>query len=463
MNVLLVITNINGFHEVPYSFGLGSIASYITSKGHNTKILAIRNREDYDKLIDEARLNKPSVVGFSAVSSQYDFVKDLAKLVKDIDKDIMVVCGGVHPTLYPNAILESDSIDGFFVGESEIAFVDLLDRLEKKMDYSAVNNLAYRDADKVIVNRLNPLIHDLDKLPFPLKDSLFEEFIKTNGFAPFFFSRGCPYSCSYCSNHALAKKYGMATNKPRFRSVDSCIKEIKEAREKYPFNSVWIMDDTFGLDKKWRQEFCKAYKKEINLRFLCLLRVNIVDEKFINLLKAAGCYRIMFGVESGNEWVRNVVMNRNLSNEQISRAFGLCRKHKIETLALNIIGVPGETEEMIWDTIKLNRKIRSDDSGVNIFYPYKGTKLGDACFEKGLVDIDLYSSFSNERRQTVLKYDEQYQQKLYYYRDNWEDLVLPFTTRMKRRLLKMARNSFAWRSLRAVKNNIFCKKEVTHV
>lgn len=458
MNVLLVITNINGFHEVPYSFGLGSIASYIKSKGHNIKIISVCKKTEYEKLLGEVRLFNPRVVGFSSVSSQYDVVKELAKLIKDIDKDIIVVCGGAHPTLYPSAISESDSIDCFFIGESEIAIGDFLGEVENNTDYRSVNNLAYKKDGKVIVNHLNPLIQNLDILPYPIKDSLYEEFIKINRCAPFFFSRGCPYSCSYCSNHAFAKTYGMSVNKPRYRSVKSCIREIKEACEKYPFTVVWIMDDTFGVDKRWRQEFCEEYRKEINCKFICLLRVNIVDKEFIKLLKESGCYRIMFGVESGNEYVRNIIMNRNISNRQLIDAFSFCREYRIETLALNIIGVPGETEDMIRETIEFNRKIRPTNSGINIFYPYKGTKLGDYCFEKGLVDNDLYLSFSNERRQTVLKYNEEYKYKLSNYRENWEELVYPF--RFKMRFMKLIRKTFLWRSLRVLKRMIFSKKEV---
>jgi radical SAM superfamily enzyme YgiQ (UPF0313 family) len=90
---------------------------------------------------------------------------------------------------------------------------------------------------------------------------------------------------------------------------------------------------------------------------------------------------------------------------------------------LNIIGVPGETEDMIWDTIKLNRKIKPTSSGVNIFYPYKGTKLGDDCFKNKMVNEKLYSSFSNERRSSVLEFSEEHKKMLTYFRDNWDSLV----------------------------------------
>lgn len=213
--------------------------------------------------------------------------------------------------------------------------------------------------------------------------------------------------------------------------MDSCIEEILDTRRRFKYPKLLIGDDTFGIDKAWRADFLEKYKRKIDLPFHCLLRANIIDESFIAQLKEAGCYRISFGVESGNEHIRNKVMRRNLSEDQIVNAFDLCRKYGIETIALNIIGLPGETEEMVWDTVRLNRRIRATGSGVNIFYPYKGTQLGDYCFSQGLVDEAMYSDFSNERRDSVLNFDADYKRRLRYFQDNWTILVDPWNIKKR--------------------------------
>ncbi len=450
MNVLLAITNINGSHEIPYSFGLSSISSYIRNKGYKTKILSIREEKEYEQFCEEIEAFNPRVVGFSSVSSQFHHIKKIAELIKRIKKNIFIVCGGIHPTIFPDALLESEAIDGFFVGESETGFVNLLDKINKNEDYRDAYNFAYKKNGQVVINQLAPLIQPLDLLPYPIKDSLFEEFIKTNRYAPFFFSRGCPYSCSYCSNHAIAKLYGMPSNKPRYRSVESCVDEIKCALKKYTFKAVWIMDDTFGLDKEWRRYFCEKYKEEVNIKFICHLRVNLVDEELIKTLVKAGCYRILVGIESGNEYVRNTIMNRNIAEKHIYKAFSLCRKYGIETGALNIIGVPGETEDMIWDTIRLNRKIKPTDSATSIYYPYKGTVLGDYCFSNDLVDEKLYDNFSNERRDSVIKFKREYKAKLLYYHNNWAALVYPYD--IKKRIYAMLKeHKIIYNQLRNIK------------
>jgi len=212
--------------------------------------------------------------------------------------------------------------------------------------------------------------------------------------------------------------------------------EIEEIVNKYDsiIDYVWIMDDIFGLDRKWRKEFCEKYKKRVQKKFLVLMRVEMINEDLLIMLKEAGCSKIFFGVESGNETIRTKLMNRRMSNQKIIDAFDLCHKYSLETLAVNIIGMPGESVEMIWDTIHLNRRLRPTASGVNIFYPYRGTELGDKCFEDGLVDEELVKNFSLERRDTVLKFPEDHMNRLKYFSDNWQVLVYPYN--VKYRLLK---------------------------
>jgi radical SAM superfamily enzyme YgiQ (UPF0313 family) len=140
------------------------------------------------------------------------------------------------------------------------------------------------------------------------------------------------------------------------------------------------------------------------------------------------CERIQFGVESGNDYIRNVVMDRDMPRETIVKAFKLADKYGVETSALSVIGAPGETKEMLMDTVELNREINpTANSGANIFYPYKGTPLGDRSFSEGLVNLKKYNDFSNERRESVMNYPEEWLETLKYYRANWEKIIYPKT------------------------------------
>ncbi len=439
MNVLFVFTNINGTNAESYSFGLASIVSMTRVSGYNTRVLYINKKSEYPSVLKEIAAFGPQVVGFSSVSSQFCFVNEIATIVKENTPYVLTVCGGVHPTINHNCILRSQNLDGIFIGESDYAFIEFLEKVENQRDYKNTDNFAYADNGKLHVNKLKPLISNLDVLPFPDKElSPYKEYIESNNYTPFFFTRGCPYMCSYCSNHAIAETYNLQRNDPRYRNPALCVTEIEETIKKFPTKRVLIGDDTFGLNRKWRNGFLAEYKKRISVEFMCLLRVDVVNDEFVRDLKDAGCYRISFGVESGNEYVRKEIMKRKMSNKQIIKAFDIVRKLGVRTNAINIIGVPGETDEMIWDTIKLNRKIKPTVSGVNIFYPYKGTKLGDDCFKEGLVDEKSYYSFSKERRETVLNFPEEYRKKLTYYHQNWQYLVYPFNIKYcLKRLLKI--------------------------
>lgn len=439
MNVLFVFTNINGTNNECYSFGLASIISMTRASGFNPKVTYIRKKSEYSRVLDDIVTFKPQVVGFSSVSSQFHFVNEIASIIKENAPHILTVCGGVHPTINPSCVVESKNLDGVFVGEADYAFIEFLKSVESNGAYKNTDNFAYVKGAKLVTNKLKPLIANLDELPYPDKElSPYREYMESNNFSPFFFTRGCPYLCSYCSNHAIAEAYNLQRNLPRYRSPELCVSEIEETIKKFPTKRVLIGDDTFGLNRKWRKEFLAEYKSRINIEFICMLRVDVVSEEFVRDLRDAGCCRISFGVESGNEYVRREIMQRKMSNKQILKAFNIVRKFGVRTNAINIIGVPGETEEMIWDTIKLNRRIKPTVSGVNIFYPYKGTKLGDYCFEKGLVDDALYYSFSKERRETVLNYSEEYKKKLTYYHQNWQYLVYPLSIKYRlKKLLKV--------------------------
>ena len=441
LNVLFIFPNINGTYEESYSFGLAAIVSITKENGYNPRVIYISSRSEYQDVLSEIAAFKPQVVGFSSVSSQFYFVNELSAIIKKNFPHIITVCGGVHSTINPTCILECKGLDGVFVGEADHAFIEFLEKVEKKYDYKSTDNFAYSENGKLVVNKLKPLITNLDILPFPDKKiSPYRKFVEKNNHIPFFFTRGCPYLCSYCSNHAIAETYGLQRNDPRYRSPVLCVSEIEEVIKEFPSRLIYIGDDTFGLNRKWRNEFLAEYKKRINKEFICVLRVDVINDEFIKDLKEAGCCQISFGIESGNDYVRKEIMHRKISNKQTIKAFSIVHRYGIRTNSINIIGVPGETEEMIWDTIRLNRRIKPSVSGVNIFYPYRGTKLGDKCFEEGLVDEKSYYSFSRERRETVLNYPEEFKKRLIYYHQNWHCLIYPFNMKYRlKRLLKVLR------------------------
>jgi hypothetical protein len=167
------------------------------------------------------------------------------------------------------------------------------------------------------------------------------------------------------------------------------IDELKCHKKRYKAKSVHLYDDTFILDKKWVLEFCRKYKKEINLPFYCLVRANLIDEEMTRALKKAGCVCVGMGIESGNPEIRNKLLKRGMSTEQIVNASRIIKKYKIKLVTFNMFGFPGETPEQMLDTMRLNLKIRPDSLFANIFYPFYGTDLMKECLKKGYINEDV--------------------------------------------------------------------------
>ena len=434
MKILFVYTNINGQHADSFADGISMIMAVTKKAGYDIKQVQIFEKSEYEMFKDEVKSYKPDVIGFTAVSSQFSFVAELCDLAKDISPKIVTVCGGIHPTLYPECLKEAKNLDTIFRGDSEVPFLNFLQSIKNNQSWEDNESIAYLRKDGTVKrNKLAelPTPEDLDKMPFPDRETFsYDKILKKVGIASFHFTRGCPFVCTYCSNIGIAKVYGQSRYNIRQASPEHSIREIEDVVLKNPDVGkkyiIYFTDDIFGLNKKWRREFLAMYRERIKIPFVCLLRCDVVNEDFMKDLARSHCMKIQFGVESGDDYVRNEIMKRSMERSTIVEAFKLAKKYNVKTNAINIIGVPGETKEMLMNTVKLNREINPTTSNVNIFYPYKGTPLGDKAFVDGIVNIEAYKDFSNERRSSVMAYSDEWLNTLKYFKDNWTKEVYPF-------------------------------------
>lgn len=403
IDVLFIYTNINGYHSDTYSFGIGYLSSVLKKHGFTTGLEVVKTKKGCRKALDTILKRKPKIVGLTAVSSQFVFVSDIAKIIRKIHKCV-IVCGGVHPTIFPNDLLCAPHFDGFFIGESEYSFLEFVSAVARGSDYRGTDNFCYVANSRLLKNKLKPQIKNLEGLPYPDREIYnYQEIIDENdGVATIMTGRGCPFRCAYCSNHAIARVYGKENNTIRHNSVDNSLEEIDKLISGYEFKRLWFIDDLFVLNGTWLGEFLIKYKKRFTIPFMCHVRPNVCTREMMFKLKEAGCYKIVVAVESANDYIRNAVMKRNITKEDLENAFKWAKEAGIETLSLNIIGVPGETEETIMETINFNKRMNPTIVGANIYSPYEGTELGDYCHEKGLMrKIDPHAFF--DRRQSRLK------------------------------------------------------------
>jgi radical SAM superfamily enzyme YgiQ (UPF0313 family) len=172
----------------------------------------------------------------------------------------------------------------------------------------------------------------------------------------------------------------------RRRSVDNFIQEIKEVKKKYPLKRVIFYDDTFNLNDKWLMKFLDKYSTQIKIPFECNIRADLITERQAQALKSAGCYQITFGIETGNEQIRERLLKKRLKNKQIIRASKLLHKHKINFSTFNMISLPGETIEQAFETIKLNILIRTPVTYCSILQAYPKTEIAEYIQKRGFLD-----------------------------------------------------------------------------
>lgn len=386
MKVTFVYTDIGIENSRKFNQGIAQLSSCLKQAGHATSLVHIFEDINQEEYVECIRAHSPDLIAFSSISNLFEEMKKFA-LWTGKDFDIPIVYGGPHPTLAPDECMNTGLFDFICRGEGEGALVELCNGLEKKEDITGIRNLWVKSDGQIYRNPIRPLIEDLDSLPSldyelfdyeTLVDATSERLVIMAG-------RGCPYNCSYCCNHRFKELYPNKKKYVRFRSVDKLIGEIEYGLNKYPFlKQVRFFDDTLTLNKSWFREFAEKYKAKIGLPYSTNDRVNQTDEEIVGLLKDSGCYFVEFGLESGNEEIREKVMKRGTPDKQIINAFHLCRKYGIRTSAFNIVGVPGETFSSALDTVRLNARANPDWSYIFYFNPYVGTELHKLCVEKGL-------------------------------------------------------------------------------
>ncbi len=370
-----------------YYIGIGSLSAVLKQNGHEVVLVHIfqqKTKEEFFELIDGIDAD---LFAFSSTTNMFFYIEKWVKWLKE-RLDTRIIVGGVHPTLCPEEVISTGQIDMICIGEGEGAMLELCDKLENDCDIRKIRNIWFRDDKEIYRNSVRPLIKNLDILPYPDREIFDLRNIgpANNGTGLFMASRGCPFNCSYCCNHALKKICDNPSNYVRFKSVDYLLDEIEYALRKYDFiDSLHFDDDIFPLKRKWLKDFTHRYQNRINLPFSCNLRVDLANENTITLLKSAGCFNIGLGIESGNEYVRNKILKRNISKRQIINAFSFCESADISTSSFNMIGIPFEDPLKILETVKLNAKVKPNHVQVSIFYPYPKTDLYNLCEENGFL------------------------------------------------------------------------------
>ncbi|MGB0805232.1 MAG: B12-binding domain-containing radical SAM protein [Salibacteraceae bacterium] len=358
------------------------ISSSLKSKGHHCEMVIGHSLSDFERVIESFQ---PDMVGFSIMSGSHPWALKMARLIKD-KYAIPNIFGGAHPTFFRDFIKE-DGVDFIVKGEGEEAMVDIMDRIDNNGAFNDISNLSYIDENgQVQHNPLRNLANRMDDYPYPDRflysqlDSRLDRAVRN-----VITSRGCPFHCSFCFEDAMRDLYKGKGKYVRIREMDEVIEECKQLVRDTDVKVIYFADDVFGMSRSWLYEFLEIYKKEVGLEFICLVRADLVaaDRQYAVKLAEAGCKSVFFGIESGNEDLRNQVLKKQLTDQQIIEAADLLHQAGIKFRTYNILGLPDETLEDAFSTLELNIKIKADYPWCSLFSPFPGTELTDYAFAKG--------------------------------------------------------------------------------
>ena len=369
--------------------GLGYVAAALKKHGFSVELVDCTFLSR-DEAVARIRRSKPQVIGVYSMFSMKKTSLELARLLRGSCD--LLVAGGPLPTLDPSDFLEV--FDVAVVGEGEETMVELSGCVEQGLPVSAVKGIAYKSRGEVKFSAPRGFVEDLDALAFPARD-LFDNqaykgyYFKRFGYTttPLISSRGCPFSCGFCSRPVFGTSF-------RTRSPENIVDEV-EAIAGFGYDRVWFADDCFTLNREHLMRVCNLMvQRRLDIGWECLSRVDTLDVDVARCMKRAGCVRVFFGIESGNDGVL-AAMNKRITVAQARRAVHAAKAAGLQVGAFFIVGYPGETDGTVLDTVRFASGLPLDYLSFTLPYPIPGTALHERVKDNGGVVVDDWEEPKN--------------------------------------------------------------------
>ncbi len=373
--------------------GVKVLSSVLKKHGHDVDCFLTSEEPDFHNAVQDYQ---PDIVGVYATTGQEAWAHPNIKKWKKALPHLKVVMGGPHPSHDLSNLLDEDGtiIDATTKAESEYAILDLVEAWSAGRSIEFIPNVGFLGSDGVPVqNPIRPVIQDLDTLPFPDVDIFYKyPFLRSKRVMQVHASRGCQNSCTYCSVGLMKKDWISGQRGEKFnrtKSVDYLCEEMNDILARYPgFRMVNFGDAALNMERGWVQEFAEKWPKKVGLPFACNVNINHLNEDDIIAMKRAGCVSVQFGLESGSEDVRLKVYKKGYTDKVVYGIPKLLRKHKITYRTNNMMGSPAESLEDMFETVRVNKRIKPNGCTVLIYRPFKSTVLGQEDFRIGRVAED---------------------------------------------------------------------------
>jgi len=355
--------------------GLGLMISYAREKGHNFELIDNRMLNGWDMFRDRLADSGAEIVGISALTVNYPDAKRCISIVKEVLPNAKIIVGGPHSSLATGDVADFQDIDHIIKGDGELTFVDVVDAIA-----------AGRKPRRILYGR-KP---ELDRLPFVDRD-IFEG--NEHLMPPLWFgktpwvsmitSRGCMFNCSFCAPTARII-FGRTV---RRRSPANVIEELQLLRDKYGFKHIRFYDDNIIESPRWVTAFCELYRRnDFTATFGLAGRADLIcrNANLITQLANVGLCELNVGFESGSQRILDL-LNKRTTVEQNIKSAQILKDHGVKVIAGIMLGMPGETNDEIRQTVELIDMIQPDWVDPSYFTPYPGTTIHEYCKKKGLI------------------------------------------------------------------------------
>lgn len=387
------------------------LASFLISRGYEVDILDIaglgcdRITELNDKIrygisaneIKE-RINRysPDLVGITCPSTaQAPDMHELAGLIKSLNPDIKTVVGGAHPSSSYESVLNDKNIDIVVRGEGEYTILEIAKNLSDNRPLNNIMGTIIRNNSRLQINPPREYIEQLDSIPFPARQLLpielyLKQYSKQKNYLmreralTILSSRGCPGNCIYCSVKTVWGR------RWRYRSARNVVDEIEHLIRDFSAGEIHFLDDSISVDKRRLIEICEEItRRKLDIKWTAPngIAIWLMDKMLLKKMKQAGCYRLTFGLESGNKETLNFI-GKNYDYKQAKEIIKFASKIGLWTSGTFIIGFPYELINSINDTIDFAINSYLDFAIFFIANPYPGTEMYDIFLQEGLLSED---------------------------------------------------------------------------
>ena len=386
------------------SLGLAYIAAVLEKNGYEVKIIDCSLGISHIHLVGLLKKEKPDIIGITGTTPVFASMKRVAEDVRRYFPSTFVIVGGPHLTAMTEYTMKFECFDVGVTGEGEITFLELVREIEKNgmARLNDIDGIVYRKDGHILKTKQRVFIQNLDNLPFPARHLQFPlraykptpASYKRLPLGVMITSRGCPSKCTFCDRAVFGSTY-------RERSAGNVIEEIEELVYKNGAREIRFFDDTFTFNKQRVFEICaKLKERRIKIPWTCLTRVTDISEDMFKTMREAGCWQVLFGLESGDDRMLKLLKKGN-TVEQNKKAVYMAKKAGLSVRADFIVGTPGETLESLKHTLEFAIKLKVDYAHFNKFVPLPGTELYKILaqqgykldFEKNLSILDHSSIF----------------------------------------------------------------------